>query len=513
MHRRQILKSLSMLGASSILLKPSLVHAFQTQKPASNIVNVKALFNQALAQKPSLIGFTNTEKNFDFKTLSIEGKLPNDLLGWFYRNGPAKHERQDIRYQHLFEGDGMIQEFAIFDGKVHHRGKFIDTPKFEKEQAAKRFLYSGPDTKLANSFPVSSADTINTANTNVIAVGGDLWALWEAGSPSQIDTENLAFKQHVSLGENSRYGKTLKGLPFSAHPKVESNGEIWNFGLDRTGSVIVYHLSATGRAKNVGIVNARYSGGILHDFLVTQKHVLLILPSLIRKSADTTDEHGYFNQITYSDAQAMRVIVVNKSDLTIKREYELASGFAFHFGNAWETTDGTIHFDASMYPNADIVQALGNVMRGHQSAAHPNAQTTLFTLYPSGKTAQTNLAINSEFPRICSHLVGKRNNMVYFLSSRDSAIWSDSVCAINTDTGKIDQYDFGESYLVEEHIPICPQFKEGTGYLIGTALHVPTGRTCLNVFSANNLAVGPIARAWLPYHLPLGFHGNFKAAT
>ncbi|WP_448547169.1 carotenoid oxygenase family protein [Thalassotalea fusca] len=513
MHRRQILKSLTMLGASSILLKPSLLNAFQTKTPDTNIVNVKELFNQALAYDPSLIGFADIDNNFNFKALSIEGKIPVDLQGWFYRNGPAKHERQDIRYQHLFEGDGMIQEFAIFDGKVQHRGKFIDTPKFDNEQAAKRFLYSGPDTKLANSLPVSSADAINTANTNVIAVGDDLWALWEAGSPSLLDTENLAFKQHVSLGEGSQYGNTLNGLPFSAHPKVESNGEIWNFGLDRTGNVIVYHLTATGRAKNVGIINARYYGGMLHDFLITQNHVLLILPSLIRKASDTTVKQGYFNQVTYNDTQAMRVVVVNKSDLTVKREYELTPGFAFHFGNAWETADGTIYFDASLYPNADIIQTLGNVMRGQKSMVHPNAQTTLFTLHPSGKTTQSNLAINSEFPRICSHLVGKRNKMVYFLSSRDSAIWSDSVCALNTDTGKIDRYDFGENYLVEEHIPVCPQFKEGTGYLIGTALHVPTKRTCLNVFVANNLSAGPIAKAWLPYHLPLGFHGNFKAAS
>ena len=47
--------------------------------------------------------------------------------------------------------------------------------------------------------------------------------------------------------------------------------------------------------------------------------------------------------------------------------------------------------------------------------------------------------------------------------------------------------------------------------MIGTALHVPTKRTCLNIFNSESLSDGPIARAWLPHHLPLGFHGNFVA--
>ena len=53
---------------------------------------------------------------------------------------------------------------------------------------------------------------------------------------------------------------------------------------------------------------------------------------------------------------------------------------------------------------------------------------------------------------------------------------------------------------------------EGKGYLVGTALHIPSKRTCVNIFKVGKLSDGPICRAWLPHHLPLGFHGNFITA-
>ncbi len=511
MQRRQLLKSMAGVGAGSLLLNTP-INALAKKPIKPQVINYKNLFNQALAKKPELIGFANIENNFPSQLLAIEGTIPNDLSGTFYRNGPAKHERGEQRYQHLFEGDGMLQRFQIVDGKISHHGKFITTPKFKNEQQQQQFLYSGPDTKLEKSLAVSSADMINTANTNVIAVGDDIWALWEAGSATKLDAKTLDYQEQITLGKSQHYDNTLKGLPFSAHPKVDPNGDIWNFGLHPSGHIVLYHLSARGSVKQVKTVNARYKGAMLHDFLITHKHILLILPSLNSGQTSDTNKQGYFSGIGFDDKQPMRVLVISKSDLILQREYELDAGFAFHYGNAWEEPNGTIHFDASLYKNIDVLHHLSDLMKGQQNPAHVDAKMTLFTLHHSGKTTQSTIDGNSEFPRICSHLVGLNNQEIYHLSSEQDSLWSDTVSKFNTQTGKTEQYVFGKDYLVEEHVPVCPQQKEGTGYLIGTALHVPSKRTCLNIFAIENLAAGPMARAWLPHHLPLGFHGNFVAA-
>jgi hypothetical protein len=39
--------------------------------------------------------------------LEVKGKIPQDLNGYFYRNGPAQNEVYGKRYHHWFDGDGM----------------------------------------------------------------------------------------------------------------------------------------------------------------------------------------------------------------------------------------------------------------------------------------------------------------------------------------------------------------------------------------------------------------------
>lgn len=511
MKRRQLLKSMMSLGASSLLLNTPFNALAKVNRPQQPI-NFKSLFNQSINKNPELIGFANIENNFQSQVLSIEGKIPHDLIGTFYRNGPGKHERDEQRYQHIFEGDGMLQKFSFADGKITHQGKFIETPKYTEENQAQRFIYSGPETNIDNPLPVSSPDIVNTANTNIINVGNDLWALWEAGSPTKIDPKTLEYKKQITLGKGGKYKNSLKGLPFSAHPKIDVNGDIWNFGLISSGRVALYHLAANGQVKNISLVNAQYNGGFLHDFLITNKHLLLILPSLKTNISTHKNRQGLFSRIDFDKSQPMRVLVINKTDLTLKKEYELQAGFAFHYGNAWEEKDGTIRFDASLYTNVEVLHNFSNIMKGKLDNNYTKAKTTFFTLKSNGIVNSETFDMVSEFPKVCNHIVGLKNKFLYQISSTRGGLWDDTVCSINTDSGKQDSFDFGKDFLVEEHIPICPQQKEGTGYLLGTALHVPSKRTCLNVFNANDIAGGPITRAWLSHHLPLGFHGNFKSS-
>ncbi|MFC3123171.1 carotenoid oxygenase family protein [Agaribacter flavus] len=503
MKRRDFIKKMTALGMTGIVP----LSAIANLKSGMQLVNTKQLFNDALSSDASLIGFSNTEKDFPRCNLEIEGVIPSDLKGSFVRNGPARHARGNIRYRHLFEGDGMIQKFTFDEGKLQHFGRFVRTPKFEKEEAAGRFLYSGPDTKIADSLPVPSADHINAANTNVIAVNEELWALWEGGSASALDSNNLAFKHFVNLGDGSKMHNKLAGLPFSAHPKIEANGDIWNFGLSPSGHIVIYHLSPKGKIKNIQLLPTKYKGGMLHDFLITNTHILLILPSLVRR----TDEHGLFSGIAMDKQLSMQVLVVDKNNLHVERRYELPPGFAFHFGNAWQDKQGHIHFDASLYQDVGILHELSDIMSGKKVDTPTHGYTHLFSLHKNGRVSQTKYDDISEFPRVCSHLTGQQNRYLFHLSNDADSFWNNAVVVRDLKSETRARFNYGQEYLVEEHIPVCPKGIED-GYVIGSALHVPTKRTCLNVFSMKHIEDGPMARAWLPYHLPLGFHGNFISA-
>lgn len=507
MLRRDLLKGMVAFGGACAVPMSAKALSRELTSP-TKLVNAKVQFNQALQQEPGLIGFANIEANFAPSKLKIEGVLPSDLKGVFYRNGPGKHERGDIRYQHLFEGDGMVQRFEIGNGEIHHFGRFLETKKYVEEEQAGEFLYAGPETKFVEKKASLNSDTVNVANINTLPVGNDLWALWEAGSASKIDPNTLDYQGIVNLGEGTQYGDSLKGLPFSAHPKVDPSGDIWNFGLNHTGHIVLYHLSPQGKVQKVKLVDTGYQGRMLHDFLTTEKHVLLILPSLNSDISRTDRRNGFFSQITFDKSLPLRVMVLRKSDFGLVKEHELPPGFVFHFGNAWEDKSGVIRFDASLYPNIDVLQDMSNMMVGDLSHGHTNSKLALYELHPNGKTKHFVSDVYSEFPKVFAHQQTQRNQKLYHISTIKNKIWNDTVCSYDLETGNQDIFCLGEDFHVEEHIPIKPKSSKNT-YMIGTALHVPSKRTCLNIFNAEKINEGPIARAWLPHHLPLGFHGSF----
>ncbi|MEI4551215.1 carotenoid oxygenase family protein [Pseudoalteromonas spongiae] len=506
MQRREALKSMLGLSVAAVACSPFPALANLAGTNEDIMAQFATSFDKAALSNPNLIGLKSMSGDIPWQNLTIEGKLPKALRGNFYRNGPAVHQRNGQRYTHLFEGDGMIQHFNFADTGIQHRAKFVKTNKYTQEQAADKFLFSGPNSKLPGSLPVNKTDIINAANTNIIPVNGELWALWEAGSATAIDASSLDAKGLVNLGENTRYGNSLKGLAFSAHPKIEADGTIWNFGSTVTGDIVLYHLNKRGITQKVNLLKTNYRGGMLHDFLITQNNILIILPSLDR---DKTDER-LFSAIRFNNSLPMKVLVIDKNTLTLTREYQVDAGFAFHFGNAWEDTDGTIRFDASLYPNCENLHHMSDLMRGKTSDATP-ANTVLFALYKNGSTQKQTISGISEFPRVYDHLTGLQNNLLVTLSSIQSDVWSDSVRVINVNNGKQDTFVYGEDFLVEEHVIVDKSQQEGNGYLVGTALHVPSKRTCVNIFKIGHVSDGPICRAWLGQILPLGFHGNFVA--
>ncbi len=492
MNRREFIQSLAVLGITASHLPTALL--------ASNNKTWKQKYETALKFDPRLIGHQNYTQERQAKSLFIEGGFPKDFSGTFYRNGPALLERADVRQKHLFDGDGMIHAFKFENGNVSFKNKFVQTYKYQKEQKAGRFLYDLSDLGLKTPESVTSADTINNANTNILPVGDEIWALWEAGSAYGMHPETLETKGAITLNTQ------LKGAPFSAHPKIDADGTIWNFGLDySSGQIIVYKLNPKGVMQKFGIVKTDYHA-MLHDFLITDKHILLVLPSL----RVNPKGKGFAAQQQFDENRSLRVLVVDKNDFSLKATHEFPACFLFHFGNAWEEKDGTIRFDGCRYPNLEVLNRMENIMQGDTFLMKDTiSQTVIFTIYPDGKTKQEAFAGSTEFPRIYPALTGKRNEKIFTIGDTKNAQWADSIRSMSIDTGKIDQYVYGEDYLVEEHVLIEKPKQKG-GYLIGTALNWKKQQSCVSLFDAENIKAGPLARAWLEFHIPLGFHGNFK---
>ncbi|MXW93662.1 MAG: carotenoid oxygenase [Rhodospirillaceae bacterium] len=464
-------------------------------------------FAAALGRNPMLLGWKTPPDRLDTGSLAVTGAWPAGLKGRFFRNGPSIHDRFGRRCRHWFDGDGMIQEFAIDGGRIAHRGRTIRTPKLDREDAAGKRLYNGYGTHLESAAPVRGPDGLNAANISVLHHGGELLALWEGGSATRLDEATLAASGFKS------WSPQLAGVPFSAHPKVDPDGTLWNIGcaLLPRPALVLYHIDRAGRLAKAALVDAGPIG-LIHDFVVTHKSlVILIQPFLFdpgrAERTSILDAHVW-------DPQAeTRVLVVDKEDFNRRRWHALPACFGFHYGNAWEEADGTIRLDHCLAGDPGILtETLRYVMKGEFRPSAPLRYAQI-VLPPKGDGRIESRAEEAEFAKVAPAVVGRRHRFVYTLGAPDKPEgWHfRTVVKRDLERGTAERFDYGPGKIPEEHIfvPKPGGRSEDDGWLIGTVLDWKKGVSGLSAFDAQAVSAGPVAQAWLPYPLPLGFHGAF----
>jgi carotenoid cleavage dioxygenase len=76
----------------------------------------------------------------DVRDCEIDGTLPPDLRGAFYRVGP------DPQYPLApgnipFDGEGHVSMFRIKDGRVDYRSRYVRNDRYVAQDSARRSLF------------------------------------------------------------------------------------------------------------------------------------------------------------------------------------------------------------------------------------------------------------------------------------------------------------------------------------------------------------------------------------
>lgn len=471
----------------------------------------KAAFEQSSASRPWTLGYRSMPQDrLSADDLRISGRIPPGLRGVFYRNGPALHERGGWRYGHRWDGDGMVQAFWLREGSISHRGAMVRTDKFEREESAGRMLVSAFGTHVPGSDAVPARmDDLNSANIGVIRVGQELLALWEPGSAYVLDP--LTLETHGP----KTWSEATMGAPFSAHPRREPEGGLWNFGVDPlAGWLHVYRIDAGGPLLRHHRLQFPALPPV-HDFAITDRHLVFVLPSL-RISAERLHAGVSFAEAcAWRPDVAMEALAIDKDDFSIRR-WELPPGYVFHIGNAWEDRQGVIRLDMMRADAPNSLISGWSVMRGEYRHTR-GASFTLVELHPGGTVRQVVLPEpEGEFPVVDPSEVGRRYGQVLFVGrSAERAAdvpGFDEVLLADVDSVAVQRFRYGHDWLVEEHL-LVPDASDPGGparWIIGTALDLQQQVSAVSVFDARSLESGPVARCWLPYPLPLGLHGRFE---
>lgn len=515
MDRRQLLRA----GAASALVasavaSPSLVlaRAGEALATSAHLANGAAAlsaedFERAVAEAPELLplrGWSGEDRAA--AELRIEGRWPRELQGTLYRNGPGLLSRGGERYRHWFDGDGLVQAWRFEGGRARHQARFVRTAKFEAERQAGQFLMPTLGTAIPPQRPLTGPDSINVANTSVLRLQDRLYALWEGGSAYELDAGSLA-----TVGPKT-WAAELRGMPFSAHPKVEPDGTVWNFGAS-SRHLAVYRIGRDGALSRHQVLSMPMSA-MVHDFAVSERHLVFLLAPITLDAARLQKGASMVESMQWREEQGTRVLVLDKETLT-PRWYQLPATMVFHFGNAWETADELVvdYVEAPPLPefNARIAQLMG----GHRSESVPSQPRLLRLPLKGGEPRLATRDESVEFPVVDPRVVGRRNRYVYYpVLVNDPRRWGfDGVMRLDMESGARQRFGFDEPVMLEEQllVPKPGSTREGEGWLLGTGYDVKRQRSFATVFDAQRLEDGPVARAWLPYWVPLGFHGRFYA--
>lgn len=443
----------------------------------------------------------------DVPALEMEGRWPAELSGVFHRDGPARHELAGLRYRHWFDGDGMIQAWRVRpDGTASHRSRYVRTRKREAEERAGRALVPTFATVPPGAERALPPPAINPANISVLPLAGALYALWEAGPAWEIDPDTLA-----TVGEKA-WRPDLAGMPFSAHPKIAPDGTVWNFGVGYPdGRMLIWRIGADGNLDRAVPLDIHHPG-MLHDVALTERSLVFMLSPFTltpERLADTSflDAHRWHGN------RPLVIVAVDRDDPSRVRRWEAPAGFGFHFGNAWEETDGTIRLTFTLADDPGIVtDRLASVMAGRVAPSAP-LRLTAFTLRPGGRVETAPLtAGESEFPRIDPRRVGVRSDAVFHLERRSGPFWFDTLVRRDGDGAIRGAFTVPDGWTPEEHlfVPRAADAPEGNGWLIGTAIDVVRGRQGLCAYDAERLGDGPLAVAWMDGFHPPALHGAFS---
>lgn len=474
-------------------------------------------FETALRTSPELLplrGWAGEDRAA--ADLRIEGRWPRELRGTLYRNGPGLMARGGERYRHWFDGDGLVQAWRFEEGRARHQARFVRTAKFQAEQAAGRFLLPALGTAIRPQRPVVGADSVNVANTSVLKLQDRLYALWEGGSAHELDPDSLA-----TVGLKS-WTPTWCGMPFSAHPKVEPDGTVWNFGTTAR-QLAVYRIDRDGTLGRHALLDLPMAA-MVHDFAVSAGHLVFLLAPIGMDRDRLRAGASMAEAMTWRADDATRVLVLDKATLT-PRWFELPASLVFHFGNAWEA-DGWLTIDyVEAPPLPEFQSRITALMSGRHAASIPSQPRVL--RLPLGAASGVGGAAGRtpvlqrrdesvEFPVVDPRVVGQRHRWVYYPTRvKDPRRWGfDAVMRLDLETGARQRFGFDDEVLLEEQllVPRPGTSREGQGWLLGLGYDVRRQRSFASVFDAERIDAGPVARAWLPYWVPLGFHGRFYAA-
>jgi carotenoid cleavage dioxygenase len=446
-----------------------------------------------------------------------QGEVPEELDGTFYR---AVCDRQwppvgggDIP----FNFDGMVMSFRFARGHVDFRSRYVRTPRFEAERAARRALFGAYRNPYTDD-PLAEGLSRTLANTSVFWHAGKLLAVKEDGHPFLIDPDTLD-----TLGEYSFDG-ALTAQTSTAHPKVDQRtGELVFFGYaakgETTPDIAYYEADRHGRVIHETWFQAPYSC-MVHDWAVTQNYVIFPVIPLVSDLDRLRAGQPHFAWDPSKDVYLG--VLPRKGDGGQVRWYRGGNRFASHIMGAYD--DGRhIYIDTPVSPT-NYFPFFPDLSGAPYNPARALGYLSRWTIDTAGAAegfAQTRLAAYpGEFPRMddryetLPYTWGVMGLLDVPEENRPGGgfRW---VGTIDLTTRALRHHYIGPDSAMGEplFVPARENAGQGDGYVLVAVNRLAENRADLLILDARRIDAPPVATLKLPIRLPYGLHGNWVSAA
>jgi len=458
--------------------------------------------------------FTRTPGERSGPMQEIEGAIPAFLRGTYYLNGPARFERNGLRYGHWLDGDGMVCALRFGAEGVSLTSRFVRGGKWRAEEEAGKPLFRAFGTAFAGDRLSRGGVTLESPlNVSVYPFCGRLLVFGEQGLPWEVDPKSLETRGECTFG-----GRLGPVAPFAAHPKIDpETGDLFNFGVSFAAGAPQLNLY---RFDSEGSLVYRRRLPLpgpcsVHDFALSRKHAVFHLSPYHLSMESLTRGGSVMDSLLWQPGPGTCLKIVSRETGEEVASVPVEERYSLHTINAFETGDRLVvdilELDRPVYDQYKLPELFEDVGEGRPVRMVVDLSTRRvvdrreidYRLAPDFAAIDPARAGRpyEEFWMLGISTTGKPGRK--FFDQLVHARWNGPLDIWQAPAG---QYLAGEPAFAGD--PNEP----GAGAVVCPLFDAARGETVFAVFDASRVAAGPVAVLRPGGALHLAFHGIFEPA-
>ncbi len=470
------------------------------------------------AWRPQVVEY---DAEYDIGDALVSGCIPDDLAGVYLRNTENPVHDSIGRY-HPFDGDGMLHSIRFDNGRASYRNRFVRTAGLDAENQAGHALWAGlaesPARSLRSDGWGARTRLKDASSTDVVVHAGVAkTSFYQCGDLYRLDPITLGDLGRETWTDDSGHDQfPREGV--SAHTKVDP----------RTGEMLFFNYSTVAPYMHYGVVDSsnqlvHYTPIPLpgprlpHDMAFTENYAILNdCPMFWDPDLLTKDVYAVR---FFRDLPTRFAVIPRRGGPDDIRWFEGAPTYVLHWINAYEDGDEVVldgFFQGQPNPKSAPDSTLFEQMFRFLDLAQLQSRPWRWRFnMVTGQCREEQLDDRIlEFGMINNAVAGLPYRYAYAVSGEPGWFLFNGISKLDMHAGSVEEYKFPSGVFASE-APMAPRIgatSEDDGYLVTFTTDMNTDSSDCQIFHAQDVAAGPVARIRLPERISSGTHSCWAPA-